>query len=49
MCKKWYLCVDDSISLFSRFYIVVEIVQTLILDTEPDEHVKRAMDKINGG
>ncbi|GFP93336.1 hypersensitive-induced response protein 1 [Phtheirospermum japonicum] len=26
-----------------------EIVQTLIVDIEPDEHVKRAMDEINAG
>ena len=24
-----------------------EIVQTLVVDTEPDEHVKRAVSKIN--
>lgn len=26
-----------------------EIVQTLIVDIEPDEHVKRAMNEINAG
>ena len=26
-----------------------EIVQTLIIDIEPDEHVKRAMNEINAG
>jgi len=26
-----------------------EIVQTLITDIEPDEHVKRAMNEINAG
>lgn len=26
-----------------------EIVQTLIVDMEPDEHVKRAMNEINAG
>ena len=26
-----------------------EIVQTLIVDIEPDEHVKRAMNEINEG
>ena len=26
-----------------------EIVQTLIVDIEPDEHVKRAMNEINTG
>ena len=26
-----------------------EIVQTVIVDTEPDEHVKKAMSEINAG
>lgn len=26
-----------------------EIVQTLIVDIEPDEHVKKAMNEINAG
>lgn len=41
----FFLC-DCSQAMSAYGY---EIVQTLIVDIEPDEHVKRAMNEINAG
>lgn len=41
-----HLPLDDMQAMSAYGY---EIVQTLIVDIEPDEHVKRAMNEINAG
>lgn len=52
-----HLLVFQSMEVLVTFFFTVqamsmygyEIVQTLIVDIEPDEHVKRAMNEINAG
>jgi hypothetical protein len=44
---KLLLFLRDCLQAMSAYGY--EIVQTLIVDIEPDEHVKRAMNEINAG
>ena len=44
---EWPWCTYPPFQAMSAYGY--EIVQTLIVDIEPDEHVKRAMNEINAG
>lgn len=48
--NSWVCCVILFCSCLQAMSAYgFEIVQTLITDIEPDEHVKRAMNEINAG
>jgi len=55
-CYKLYLLIRRAVYLFNfessqqaMSAYGYEIVQTLITDIEPDQHVKKAMNEINAG